>query len=168
LATFLTWMSEKQKPVFVLATANDVERLPPEFLRKGRFDEVFFLDLPTAREREQILEVHLARRGMTMVRQRFDLPGVVRATEGFVGAELEAVVKDALFPAFMDGKRELETADLLAAAGDMVPLARSHRERIERLRQLVVNGEARNASRRTAADEVKVEQVRGERLLEIG
>jgi len=138
-----------------------------EFLRKGRFDEVFFLDLPTAREREQILEVHLGKRGLTMIRQRFELPRVVRATEGFVGAELEAVVKDALFPAFMDGRRELETEDLARAAGDMVPLARSHRERIGRLRQLVISGEARNASKRTAADEVKVEQVRGERLLEM-
>lgn len=77
-----------------------------------------------------------------------ELARVVRETEGFVGAELEAVVKDALFPAFMDGRRELETEDLVRAAGNMVPLAKSHHERIARLRELVVNGQARNASRR--------------------
>jgi SpoVK/Ycf46/Vps4 family AAA+-type ATPase len=153
--------------VFVFATANNIEHLPPEFLRKGRFDEVFFLDLPTVREREQILEVHLGKRGFTMIRQRFNLSQVVGATQGFVGAELEAVVKDAMFPAFMDGKREIETDDLVRAAGDMVPLAKSHREHINRLRQLVVNGQARNASKVSAADEVKVEQVRGERLLDV-
>jgi len=168
LATFLTWMQEKQTPVFVFATANDIERLPMEFLRKGRFDEVFFLDLPTVREREQILEVHLGKRGLTMIRQRFELARVVRETEGFVGAELEAVVKDALFPAFMDGRRELETEDLVRAAGNMVPLAKSHHERIARLRELVVNGQARNASTRGATDEVQVDRVRSERLLEIG
>ncbi|CAK0756051.1 ATPase [Gammaproteobacteria bacterium] len=167
LATFLTWMQEKRTPVFIFATANAHDHLPPEFLRKGRFDEVFFLDLPTNREREQILEVHLSKRGLTMIRQRFDLSSVARATEGFVGAELEAVVKDALFPAFMDGRRELETDDLVHAAGDMVPLARSNHERIQKQRQLVINGEARNASKYTVLDEVKVEKVRGERLLEM-
>jgi AAA+ superfamily predicted ATPase len=167
LATFLTWMQEKRAPVFVFATANSIERLPPEFLRKGRFNEVFFLDLPTGQEREQILQVHLERKGITMIRQRFDLPKIARATEGFVGAELEAVVNDAMFPAFMDGKREIETADLVAAAGDMVPLAKSHRDRIAQLRELVLSGQARNASRGTVNEEVKVEQVRGERLPDI-
>jgi SpoVK/Ycf46/Vps4 family AAA+-type ATPase len=147
LATFLTWMQEKEAPVFVFATANAVSRLPPELLRKGRFDELFFLDLPTASEREQILEVHLRRKGMTMIRQHFDLRRISQATEGFVGAELEAVVNEAMFPAFLDSRREVETEDLLKAAGDMVPLARSHREHIENMRQLVVSGEARNASR---------------------
>lgn len=146
LATFLTWMQEKRAPVFVLATANDVEKLPPEFLRKGRFDEVFFLDLPSPAEREQILTVHLRRKGLTMIQQRFALEQVVQATASFVGAELEAVVNDALFPAFMDGRREIETADLLRAASELVPLAKSRREHIERLRQVVLNGEARNAS----------------------
>ena len=167
LATFLTWMQEKKTPVFVFATANDMERLPVEFLRKGRFDEVFFLDLPTTAEREQILEVHLNKRGLSMVRRQFDLPAVAEATRGFVGAELEAVVKDAFFPAFMDGKRRIETEDLLRAAGDMVPLAKSHPKRIADLRELVVSGQARNASKTDKAEEVKVELVRGERLLDL-
>lgn len=167
LATFLTWMQEKEAPVFVFATANAIELLPPEFLRKGRFNEVFFLDLPTVREREQILEVHLGRKRLTMIRQRIDLAAVARATEGFVGAELEAVVNDALFPAFMDGRRQIETDDLIKAAGAMVPLAKSHSERIGILRGVVERGEARNASRREASDEVKMDQVRGKRLLEM-
>ncbi len=167
LATFLTWMQEKKTPVFVFATANDIDRLPMEFLRKGRFDEVFFLDLPTQSEREQILEVHLNQRRLTMVRRNFDLSAVAKATEGFVGAELEAVVKDALFPAFMDSKRRVETEDLIKAANDMVPLAKSHTERINRLRQLLLNGQARNASKQAETQEVKLEQVRGKRLMDI-
>ncbi|MGH8674645.1 MAG: AAA family ATPase [Burkholderiales bacterium] len=167
LATFLTWMQEKRAPVFVFATANNTERLPPEFLRKGRFDEVFFLDLPTGAEREQILEVHLKRKGHAMIRQRFDLPAVARATIGFVGAELEAVVREAQFPAFMDSRRAIETQDLTAAAEYMVPLAKSHRERVEKLRELVVSGEARNASRRAASDEVSMDKVRGKRRLDL-
>ena len=160
-------MAEKRKPVCVLATANDVDRLPPEFLRKGRFDEIFFLDLPTQEERAAILKVHIEKRGYSMVLQKFNLPEVVRVTEGFVGAELEAVVKDAMFPAFMDGERELSTADLVKSAGEMVPLARSRAAHIQKLRQLVMNGEARNASRATVADEVKCDQIRGERILDL-
>ncbi|OPZ98751.1 MAG: ATP-dependent zinc metalloprotease FtsH [Planctomycetes bacterium ADurb.Bin412] len=167
LGTFLTWMQEKDKPVCVLATANDVERLPPEFLRKGRFDEIFFLDLPTSEEREAILKVHLGRIGYRMLGQRFDLPQICKATEGFVGAEIEAVVKDAMFPAFMDQGRQIETTDLVKSAGQMVPLAKSRAEHITDLRQLVVRGEARNASRTAPDLQVNCEQIRGERFLEI-
>ena len=145
-ATFLTWMQEKTAPVFVFATANNVRRLPPELLRKGRFDEVFFLDLPTHGERIKILEVHLRERGYTMLSQRFNLGAVASATEGFVGAELQALVNDAMFPAFRDNRRELETQDLLNAAGEMVPLSASHQEHIEQLRTMVLNGQSRNAS----------------------
>jgi SpoVK/Ycf46/Vps4 family AAA+-type ATPase len=167
LGTFLTWLAEKRKPVCVLATANDVDRLPPEFLRKGRFDEVFFLDLPTREEREAILKVHLEKRGYSMIAQKFNLPEVAKVTEGFVGAELEAVVKDAMFPAFMDSERELVTPDLVKSAGEMVPLAKSRAEHIQKLRKLVLNGEARNASRATLADEVKFDAIRGERFLQL-
>ncbi|NTU54052.1 MAG: AAA family ATPase [Chlorobiaceae bacterium] len=145
-ATFLTWMQEKTAPVFVFATANNVDRLPPELLRKGRFDEVFFLDLPTHAERIKIVEVHLRERGYTMLSQRFNLAAVASATEGFVGAELQALVNDAMFPAFRDNRRELETADLLEAAGKMVPLSESHQKHIEQLRRMVEHGQVRNAS----------------------
>ena len=168
LSTFLTWMQEKQAPVFVFATANNIEHLPPEFLRKGRFDEVFFLDLPTEEERQAILEVHLKHKNFTMIRHTFDLAQVAKATEGFVGAELEAVVKDAMFPAFMDGRRQLETADLLRSAGDMVPLAKSHSERIGILRKLVTGGLARNASVSDDQEIVDFSRIRGTRLVDLG
>lgn len=159
LATFLTWMQEKTAPVFVVATANNVEQLPPEFLRKGRFDEVFFLDLPTRSERANIIGVHLRQHGFTMVKQRFDLNAVAEATEGFVGAELQAMVSAAMFPAFRDNCRELDTDDLLAAAGDMVPLARSHEKHVEKLRLWVENGQARNSSDDEAGKEVELERI---------
>ena len=146
LATFLTWMQEKTAPVFVFATANNVERLPPEFLRKGRFDEVFFLDLPSHAERVRILEVHLKERGFTMLSQRLNLNAVASETERLVGAELQALVNDAMFPAFRDNRREVETADLLNAAREMVPLAETHQKHIEQLRQMVRSGQVRNAS----------------------
>jgi hypothetical protein len=167
LGSFLTWMQEKEKPVCLLATANDVNRLPPEFLRKGRFDEVFFLDLPTREERSAILKVHLRKRGYQQAGQRFDLDKVLDATDGFVGAELEALVKDALFPAFMDGERQLETGDLVKSAGAMVPLAKSRAEHIDNLRGLVKSGEARNASRTSEEAEVKCEGIRAGRILDI-
>lgn len=166
LGTFLTWMQEKRAPVFVFATANNIEHLPPEFLRKGRFDEVFFLDLPLDDEREAILEVHLKRKDFHMVRQEFDLPQVAQATRGFVGAELEAVVKDAMFPAFRE-RRQMTTHDLLRSAGDMVPLAKSHARRIEALRQLVTAGQCRNASVRDQQLSVDFDQIRGSRLIDL-
>jgi SpoVK/Ycf46/Vps4 family AAA+-type ATPase len=166
LATFLTWMQEKRSPVFVFATANNTRHLPPELLRKDRFDEVFFLDLPTAEERQAILEVHLRRKNFSMVKQKFDLARIAEETLGFVGAELKAVVEAAMFPAFRDGQRELDDDDLLQAARDMVPLATSHATLIEDLRALIKNGQARNASR-AAAQEVELDRIRGERLLDI-
>ncbi len=158
LATFLTWMAEKRHPVFVFATANDMMRLPPEFFRRGRFDEVFFLDLPTREERKQILAVHLKKK-FTMIGGKFELERVADATTGFVGAELEAVVKDAMFPGFIDGQREIDTDDLLNSAAEIVPLAKSHAEVVEILRKLVTSGLARNASRGDEQQIVDLETV---------
>jgi ATP-dependent Zn protease len=125
---------------------------------------VFFLDLPTLHEREEILEVLLRQNRITDIRNKFDLARVARETEGFVGAELEAVVNAAQFPAFIDGGREIETPDLLAAAGTMVPLAKSHREHIEELRKLVIFGQARNASSAAKVEEVNIENLRDNRV----
>jgi SpoVK/Ycf46/Vps4 family AAA+-type ATPase len=95
----LTWMEEKEKPVFVVATANDISKLPPELLRKGRLDEIFFVDLPGPRDRAEILMIHLARRKRDP--SDFDIAAVVRATDEFSGAELEElVIEEALFEAF--------------------------------------------------------------------
>jgi len=132
----LTWMEEKKKPVFVVATANDISKLPPELLRKGRLDALFFVDLPTPTERAEILMIHLARRGRDP--NEFDLAALVRATEEFNGAELEEVVVSALYEAFSDKKEgqdpRLASTHLLRAAAGIVPLARTRRLQIEDLR----------------------------------
>jgi SpoVK/Ycf46/Vps4 family AAA+-type ATPase len=122
LGTFLTWMQEKRAPVFVIATANDLERLPPELLRKGRFDEIFFVDLPDEAEREAILGIHLEKRRRHL--PDHDLAGLARAAEGFSGAELEQAVIDALYDAFELG-RPLADEDLARAVTGTVPLSRS-------------------------------------------
>jgi len=130
-ATFLTWMQEKTKPVFLIATANDVTVLPPEMLRKGRFDEIFFVDLPDAEEREQIFDIHLKKRKRDPA--KFKLPALAKATKGFSGAEIEQVVVGALYIAFDQG-RELEQKDLLEEAKAVVPLSVMMREEIDELR----------------------------------
>jgi SpoVK/Ycf46/Vps4 family AAA+-type ATPase len=131
LGTFLTWLQEKTAAVFVVATANRVEGLPPELLRKGRFDEIFFIDLPDARERAEILAIHVQRRGRDS--RTFDLAQVSARAVSFSGAELEQVVVEGLHQAFAaDG--ELETAHLLAAVGQTFPLAVTLSEEVQRLR----------------------------------
>ena len=142
LANVLTWMAEKQSPVFVVATANGVEQLPPELLRKGRFDEIFLLDLPTRDERESILQLHLAQR-----RPGLGLPldTVVSRSEGFSGAELEQTVIEAMHLAFAE-HRELSETDLIRAASQLIPLSRTASEPLERLKQWASSGRARPAS----------------------
>jgi hypothetical protein len=140
--TFLTWLSEKSAPVFVVATANDISHLPPELLRKGRFDEIFFVDLPTAAEREQVFRVHLAKRGRAP--ERFELPALVEASRDFSGAEIEQAIISGLYDAFAGG-RDLETTHVLSALRETVPLARTMDEQIQGLRRWA-EGRARNAS----------------------
>jgi ATP-dependent 26S proteasome regulatory subunit len=130
-STFLTWMQEKTSPVFLIATANQVNALPPEMLRKGRFDEIFFVDLPGDKEREQIFSIHLSKRKRDVT--QFDLPGLSKATDGFSGAEIEQVVVGSLFVAF-DKQRELTQADIVAEAKAVVPLSVMMREEIDELR----------------------------------
>lgn len=131
--TLLTWMEEKTQPVFVVATANDISQLPPELLRKGRLDEIFFVDLPTTRNRAEILMIHLARRQRSPT--DYDIAAVARATDGFSGAELEEVVINALFEAYDEKDRTLKTAHLLNAAREIIPLSRSRARQMETLRQ---------------------------------
>jgi hypothetical protein len=132
LGSFLTWLQERRAAVFVAATANDLSRVPPELLRKGRFDEIFFVDLPTAAERSAIFRVHLTTR-----RQQagtFDLDRLAAATEGFSGAEIEQAVVAALYRALHE-KQPLTTAMLLHEIGQTSPLSTSRREDIQRLRE---------------------------------
>lgn len=130
--TLLTWMEEKTQPVFVVATANDISMLPPELLRKGRLDEIFFVDLPSPRHRAEILAIHLARRKRAPT--DYDLAAVVRATEGFSGAELEELIVNALYAAFDEPERALTTEHLLRSAGEIIPLARTRADDIAALR----------------------------------
>lgn len=153
MSTFLTWLSEKQKPVFVLATANNIAQLPPELLRKGRLDEIFFVDLPSAAEREQIFHIHLRKRGRDPA--TFDLKQLGLTADGFSGAEIEEAIISALYDVFYLGK-ELETADIIGSIRQTVPLSRTMAEGISALRAWA-EGRARLASRR---DEDAAAQVR--------
>lgn len=141
--TILTWMQEKTAACFVVATANDISSLPPELLRKGRFDEIFFLDLPTAKEREQIFAVHLRKRNR--LPGDFDCAQLAQLSAGYVGAEIEQAIIDAMYVGFNQG-RELTTADVAAAIKRQVPLSVSQRETIQGLRDWLREGRAQSAS----------------------
>ncbi len=140
--TLLTWLSEKTAPVFVIATANDISQLPPELLRKGRFDEIFYVDLPTEEERQEIFRIHLAKRKRKA--ESFNVAALAEAAKGFSGAEIEESIISALFDVFSAGK-ELETADVKKALGETNPLSRTMEEGLTRLRAWA-EGRARNAS----------------------
>jgi AAA+ superfamily predicted ATPase len=127
----LTWLQEKTAPVFVVATANRIDALPPELLRKGRFDEIFFIDLPAAPERKDIFGIHVRRRGRAV--EAFDLDRLAVAAEAFSGAEIEQAMVSALYDAFAEGK-ELAQGHLERAVAESFPLATTMREEIERLR----------------------------------
>lgn len=132
VGTLLTWMQEKREPVFVVATANRIDMLPPELLRKGRFDEIFFVDLPTAAVRKQILDIHLRKRKRQPT--DFDLASLAGQCAGFSGAELEEAVREGLYDAYAEG-RELRTEHIAHALDKTFPLSCTMREQIEGLRQ---------------------------------
>lgn len=144
--TLLTWLSEKTSPVFVIATANDISKLPPELLRKGRLDEIFFVDLPNREERREILTIHLRKRGRDT--GKFDLDALAAACEGFNGAEIEEAIVSSLFDAFSE-QVELSTEIIQAALADTVPLSKTMSEELTRLRGWAT-GRARPASTGTA------------------
>jgi SpoVK/Ycf46/Vps4 family AAA+-type ATPase len=132
-ATLLSWMQEKKKPVFLVATANDVFKLPPELMRKGRFDELFFVDLPGPAEREAIFRIHLARRKQEPA--DFDVSALAAASEGMSGAEIEQAVVASLYRSLHE-KRPLDAAMLHAELEQTVPLSVTRREDVARLRDL--------------------------------
>jgi len=131
LASFLSWMQERKPAVFVAATCNNITALPPELIRKGRFDELFFVDLPNSAERRQIFSIQLTKRKRNPA--AYDLDRVATAAEGFSGAEIESSVQTALYAAFAR-KQELSTEDLLTALASTVPLSVTRAEEIEKLR----------------------------------
>ncbi|NEQ98725.1 MAG: AAA family ATPase [Cyanothece sp. SIO2G6] len=129
--SFLTWMQEKNSPVFVMATANRVERLPSEFLRKGRFDEIFFVDLPNLDERQEIFKVHLSKRRSDI--SRFDLVQLATVCDGFSGAEIEQALVEAMYDAFSQD-REFTQLDIIAAIKSTLPLSKTMNEQVTALR----------------------------------
>ena len=131
-ATFVTWLQEKTAPVFVVATANDISQLPPELMRKGRFDEIFFVDLPSEAERREILEIHLRKRKRDPA--KFDLDLIASKGAGFSGAEIEQAVIDSLYRAFHEG-RDVCTEDVACCLESAVPLSKTMKERIDELRE---------------------------------
>ena len=149
--TFLTWLSEKSAPVFVVTTANDVSQLPPELLRKGRLDEIFYVDLPSEEEREEIFRIHLAKRGRDP--KNFDLQALVAASQDFSGAEIEEAIISALYDAFYE-KQELTTGHVLTSLQQTVPLAKTMAEKVTSQRKWAA-GRTRNAS---TSQWVKVEK----------
>lgn len=144
MGAVLTWMQERKSDAFVIMTANDVTQLPPEFLRKGRFDEVWWVDLPNAVERVEVLKATLRQHGRGNV--KIDVEKVAAKCSGFTGSEIAAIVPDALFASFADNARELSTDDLLAAAETVTPLSVTAKEKIEAMRKWS-NGRARFASK---------------------
>jgi SpoVK/Ycf46/Vps4 family AAA+-type ATPase len=131
-STFLTWMQEKTKPVFLIATGNNVAQLPPELMRKGRFDEIFFVDLPDTKEREEIFSIHLKKRKRDP--KKFKIGELASITDGFSGAEIEQLVVGALNAAFFQD-REVTFKDIKFEADNQVPLSRMMSEDIAELRE---------------------------------
>lgn len=136
--TFLTWLQEKQTPVFVVATANDISKMPPELLRKGRFDDIFYVDLPDDRERESIFKIHIARRRESDV-NKIEYSKLVNKTAGFSGADIEGVVVDAVENAFADGKSELSTDILIKAIDDTKSLSVIMKDKLKELQDFYKN-----------------------------
>lgn len=144
--TFISWLQDKTAPCFVVATANDVASLPPELLRKGRFDEIFFVDLPGVKERAEIFTIHLQKRKRDPA--KFDVARLADSTEGYSGAEIEQAIIAALYDAF-DLGREISTDDILAVLGESIPLSMTMKEKIDILR-IWAETRARPASSATA------------------
>jgi SpoVK/Ycf46/Vps4 family AAA+-type ATPase len=132
LGALLTWMAEKRKPVFLVATANDIMRLPPELIRKGRFDEIFFVDLPSPPNREEILRIHLVKRRLNP--SQFDTPALAAATEGFSGSEIEQAIVSATYTARAEG-RDVAQEDLITEIKQTRPLSVVMAENVTALRE---------------------------------
>ena len=153
--SFLSWLQEKVKPVFIVATANDVSQLPPEMLRKVRFDELFFVDLPVEQEREAIWKIVVERRNRKAI--DFDLQQLARSSEGLTGAEIEAVFLEAMFAAFERGDEPTEM-DVAGSMSSFVPLSKLMAEQIAALKQWAV-GRARPSTSTSSTSERKLRKL---------
>jgi len=142
---FLTWMQEKDNTVFIVATANDISHLPPEFLRKGRFDELFFVNLPNGEERRKILDIHLKKRNKW--NPEIDSIGLIKETEGFNGADLESVVKDTIESAFIDGRTLIRTEDLIKTIKETKSISNTLNDKIEEIEKTIKKIDIKPASK---------------------
>jgi len=149
--SLLTWLQEKTAPVYVVATSNDISALPPELLRAGRFDDIFFVDLPNAQERAEIWSIHLAKVGRD--ESAFTMETLIAASDGYTGAEIETAIGDALHIGFDEG-RQITTTDLATAIQTRVPLTLTMREQIDDLREWA-GRRAKPASSRIEVDASK-------------
>lgn len=142
---FLTWMQEKENTVFVVATANDISKMPPEFLRKGRFDELFFVDLPNGEERRKILDIHLKKHNKW--NKGIDSIALIKETDGFNGADLEAVVKDTIEMAFIDGRDLITTEDLMKSVKDTKSISSTLKDKITEIKSTINKIDIKPASK---------------------
>ena len=143
--TFLTWMQEKSSPAFVVATANDITKLPPELLRKGRFDEIFYVGLPNNEERQKIFEIHIKKRRKQDL-SHIDLQHLAEQTEGYSGADIEGVVKDAVENVFTNGETGLSTSYIMTAIEETHSLSELMKDDLERLSKEYQDRKFKNAS----------------------
>ena len=143
--TFLTWMQEKSSPAFVVATANDITKLPPELMRKGRFDEIFYVGLPKVEERKKIFEIHISKRRKNDL-SGIDIDGLVKKTEGYSGADIEGVIKDAVENVFSDDKTELTTNYIIESINNTHSLSEIMKDSIDKLSKEYENRKFKNAS----------------------
>lgn len=151
---FLTWMQEKENTVFIVATANDISHMPPEFLRKGRFDELFFVDLPNGEERRKILEIHLKKRKKW--NKNIDSIALIKETVGFNGADLEAVVKDAIETVFIEGRPIITTADLIRSVKDTKSISSTLKDKITQIKNTISKIDIKPASEPEIHDKIDV------------
>ena len=142
---FLTWMQEKDNTVFIVATANDISGIPPEFLRKGRFDELFFVDLPNEDERKKIIEIHIKKRNKW--NQEINIDTLVKQTKGFNGADLESAIKDSIEFAFVNDKNEITTEDLLNSIKDTKSISSTLKDKIDHIRKTIEKIDIKSASK---------------------
>ncbi|MDF9840776.1 MULTISPECIES: AAA family ATPase [unclassified Paenibacillus] len=142
---FLTWMQEKENTVFIVATANDISNLPAEFLRKGRFDELFFVDLPKEEERRNIIEIHLKRRKKW--NKSIDSILLIKETEGYNGADIESIIKETIEQAFINGYSQITTDHLITTIKDTKSISVTLKEKIAQIRKTVVDMDIKLASR---------------------
>lgn len=144
--SFLTWMQEKDSLAFVVATANNISHLPPELMRKGRFDEIFYVDFPNQSEREKIISLHIGKRRSADL-AKIDIPALARKMKGCCGADIESVVRDGIEAAFVAGKAHVTTEDMQAAIGRTHPISETMKDAIEEMDKTYKSKKFTNASR---------------------